>query len=132
MTLVCALAWAIFGAGYAALVHSFSAVTVGDYPRLVAVCCLGRTLGFLAVFAPDGLGVRESVYLLGLSPLVGQGTALAITISARLWSAAAEFSLAGLGGWFVRNHPAAPREPAGVDPPDGSEASSEPAAKQMR
>lgn len=125
LALVCALAWAIFGAGYTALVHGFSPVALVDYPRLLAICCLGRTVGFLAVFAPDGLGVRESIYLLGLSPLVGKGTALAVTVTARLWSAVAELALAGLGAWFVRGHPPAPVEPGDGDPPAESEASTE-------
>lgn len=40
--------------------------------------------GYLAVFAPGGLGVREGALILILGPIVGQGNALAIAFASRL------------------------------------------------
>lgn len=40
--------------------------------------------GYLAVFAPGGLGVREGALILILGPVVGQGNALAIAFASRL------------------------------------------------
>lgn len=130
LALVCALAWAIYAAGFAALAHSFASIAMDDYPRLLAICALGRTLGFLAIFAPDGLGVRESIYLLGLSPLLGKGIALAVTLSARLWSAVSELVLVGVGAWYVRSHPSAVAGPGDEDPQGASEPPTDRAAEQ--
>ena len=46
--------------------------------------------GYLALFAPAGIGVRESLLTLFLVPLVTPERALAIAIVARLWSTAIE------------------------------------------
>ncbi len=40
--------------------------------------------GYLAVFAPGGLGVREGALILILGPVVGQGNAIAIAFASRL------------------------------------------------
>ncbi|MBA2290952.1 MAG: flippase-like domain-containing protein [Gemmatimonadales bacterium] len=40
--------------------------------------------GYLAVFAPGGLGVREGTLILILGPVVGQGNAIAIAFASRL------------------------------------------------
>jgi uncharacterized membrane protein YbhN (UPF0104 family) len=46
--------------------------------------------GYLALFAPAGLGIRESLLTLFLAPLVTPERALAIAIVARLWTTGVE------------------------------------------
>jgi uncharacterized membrane protein YbhN (UPF0104 family) len=46
--------------------------------------------GYLALFAPAGVGIRESLLTLFLAPLVTPERALAIAIIARLWTTAVE------------------------------------------
>lgn len=56
-------------------------------------------VGYLAVFSPAGLGVREGVLTLFLAPVTGQGAAAALSILARLWTTAVEVVPAG-GLWL--------------------------------
>ena len=46
--------------------------------------------GYLALFAPAGLGIRESLLTLFLAPLVTPERALAIAVVARLWTTGVE------------------------------------------
>ena len=56
--------------------------------------------GLLVVVAPAGLGVRESVLLLGLAPLVGEGQAIVLVGFCRLWQTVLELLLAVVG-WYL-------------------------------
>jgi uncharacterized membrane protein YbhN (UPF0104 family) len=68
-------------------------------------------LGYLVLFAPAGLGVRESAMVVLLSPSVGAGPAALAAIIARVWTTVVEvvpagaFWLAGMrsgAGWGPR------------------------------
>jgi uncharacterized membrane protein YbhN (UPF0104 family) len=60
-------------------------------------------LGYLVLFAPAGLGVRESVMVVLLTPSVGAGPAALAAVVARVWTTVVEvvpagaFWLAGMG-----------------------------------
>jgi len=47
--------------------------------------------------APAGLGLREAVLMLGLSPVLGEPEALALALVYRLLTVAADAVLAGIG-----------------------------------
>lgn len=47
-------------------------------------------LGYLVVFAPAGLGVREGFLIALLSPSIGAGSATALAAAARLWTTIVE------------------------------------------
>ncbi len=51
---------------------------------LTGIFAVAWITGFLTPGAPAGLGVREAVLVAALSPVVGRGTALGITVSVRL------------------------------------------------
>lgn len=51
---------------------------------LLGVSCIANVLGFLAIFAPAGIGVREGIFLVMLTPIVGLEIAGLITIVTRL------------------------------------------------
>lgn len=53
----------------------------------------GIVLGFAAIFAPGGLGVREGVIGLMLAPYIGGKNAVALAIVARLWNVAFELAV---------------------------------------
>jgi uncharacterized membrane protein YbhN (UPF0104 family) len=52
-------------------------------------------LGYVAIFAPAGVGVREASLVAFLSPQLGPGTAGAVAVVARLWTTAVEVVPAG-------------------------------------
>jgi len=67
---------------------------------LPIVCCAVVTVtiaGFLAFFAPAGLGVQESLLLVLLSPLIGGGLAAIVAVLMRLFQVLAEALLAAAG-----------------------------------
>lgn len=66
-------------------------------PAIVGASCLAGLIGFLAVFAPAGIGVREGVLLGMLIPVVGSGPAGIITILTRIVQTVVDLVLALLG-----------------------------------
>jgi hypothetical protein len=87
----------IYGLGFACLVRSFAAFSPEATPHLVGLMAIGEVSGFLALFAPAGIGVREGVLMAGLTPLVGAGPAIVISGASRVWGTALEFITIGLG-----------------------------------
>lgn len=65
----------------------FSAVggsVLGEGLRAVGALALGQLAGWLAVFAPGGLGAREGVTMLAVAPAIGGGPALTLVAAVRL------------------------------------------------
>jgi uncharacterized membrane protein YbhN (UPF0104 family) len=52
--------------------------------------------GYLALFAPAGLGIREGLLAAFLAPVLAPQAALALALAARLWTTAVEVVPAGL------------------------------------
>lgn len=76
------LCWGAHGVLLAlALGASFEAALAG-----AGAVCLGIVLGFAALFAPAGAGVREAVMAASAAPLLGAPAALALGIMARACS----------------------------------------------
>ena len=70
--------------GLALIILSIVEVPFSLLPILVGIFCLANVVGFLALFAPAGIGVREGILLLVLGTIVGSGVASVIAILARL------------------------------------------------
>ena len=58
---------------------------------IIAATSLAWVIGFLAIFAPGGLFVREAIFAACLAPWTPYGTAIALAVLARLLQMAAEF-----------------------------------------
>jgi hypothetical protein len=70
------MTWALAGLGAYLSVAAFTQVDISTYPLALASIALGTVAGFLALFAPVGLGIREGVGALILAPAVGAEIAL--------------------------------------------------------
>ena len=68
--------WVLAGLGAYLCLAALASVDLGVYPLALASIALGTVAGFLALFAPVGLGVREGVGALILAPAVGGEVAL--------------------------------------------------------
>jgi hypothetical protein len=68
--------WALAGLGAYCCLAALVPVGLEVYPLALASIALGTIGGFLALFAPVGLGVREGIGALILSPAVGADVAL--------------------------------------------------------
>ncbi len=87
---------------------SFYALMVAAQPRLdpallriaVGVSTLSWLAGFLSPISPGGVGVREGVIVLLLTPVVGSSQAVAVALLARAVSLVVELAFAG-GAWLL-------------------------------
>jgi hypothetical protein len=68
----------------------------------VSASAFSSVAGLLAVFAPAGLGVREGLLLLVLSPPLGPAQAAAVAVLSRLVRMVAELIAAGAGAGLLR------------------------------
>ena len=84
--------WTIYGFAFVLFVHGlgFNAGWLG----LVSAFAAAYLLGYAAVFAPAGLGVREGFLIAFLRPELGGG-AVGVALLARLWMTVAELLPAG-------------------------------------
>lgn len=94
------LNWLLFGAGFAALAQAFVAepLAPGTLLALGLSFVLAWSLGFLAPFAPVGLGVRDAALValvVQVLPTVGVGFAAVLAVLCRAWILLAD------GAFFV-------------------------------
>ncbi|MEN1971441.1 hypothetical protein WCE34_03690 [Luteimonas sp. MJ204] len=104
--------WLLYGASHAAAGLGFHALLLELLPgaappvlHSIALLAAANVLGILAVFAPAGLGVREVVLVVGLTPYMPMPQAIIVAVILRLLTVIADlaFSLfAGGTGLLVR------------------------------
>lgn len=82
----------------------------------VGAYALAWTLGLLVVFAPAGLGVREAVLVVALSPVVDAGAALVVAVLSRLVMTVADVAWAGLSVLLSRRAVPGPEAVPGPRP----------------
>ncbi len=116
LLLVGAIDWLLWGASFAALIFGLNAYTPAEQaallPHLVVSFAIATSIGYVAVFVPSGLGVREgSLYIL-LAPLLGGGAATVSALAMRLWTVLGEVILALLSALTMPRAPSPPRAPS--------------------
>ncbi len=82
-----AVAWVLFGLAFRELALALLGSVTGDAAPYVAVFTLSYLLGFVALFAPGGIGVRElsmAALLVGASLTTAPEAAL-LVVASRLW-----------------------------------------------
>ncbi|HEY7472723.1 MAG TPA: lysylphosphatidylglycerol synthase transmembrane domain-containing protein [Gemmatimonadota bacterium] len=84
------LTWMVFGAGFWLFVRAVAPVEVDGLVPMIGISAAGYVGGYLAVFVPGGLGVREGLYALLLAAWVPPSMAVAIALFCRLWLTACE------------------------------------------
>jgi uncharacterized membrane protein YbhN (UPF0104 family) len=87
------LAWIIYGAAFWAMTLGLG-LPPGPFWPVVAAYGAAYLIGFLALFAPGGLGVREGMLTVLLAPYLPQGLSVAVAVMSRFWMTIIE--LAGL------------------------------------
>ena len=90
--------WVIYGAAFWALARGLVAPPTAalSLPLAVGTFALGYILGWLALFAPGGVGVRELVFVGLLAPALGSGGAVAVSVASRILLTATEATAAAL------------------------------------
>ncbi len=93
--------WLLYGASGAVLASALGLAT--DQPVLIAIAFVAAWLiGFLSMLTPGGLGVREAVLALLLSPVLAGSEAIALALVARLSWTAVEMAGVLLGAGLSR------------------------------
>lgn len=103
--------WSSSGLVLAALYSAFFE-PIDSYALLVAIMfanTVGIVLGFIALFAPGGLGVREGATALALTPYVGGAAALTLSVLFRLWGVGLELVMSLVLLRYIRPRVAADR-----------------------
>jgi hypothetical protein len=88
----CAVAWVLYGVAFRLFVLGLLAEAPGSVTAYVAAYTGSYLLGYIMLFAPGGIGVRESalVETLRRLPFATAGGAGIIALSSRLWLTALE------------------------------------------
>lgn len=79
------LAWTAFAAGWVLFTTAISDVPASEWRALAGILAIGYVGGWLVVFVPGGLGVREGVYAFLLALYIPPAVAVAVAVLARLW-----------------------------------------------
>ncbi|MBO9523886.1 MAG: flippase-like domain-containing protein [Nocardioidaceae bacterium] len=95
IVLLLAVAWASYAG---ALVLLVPGAPWGDLVALGGAFALGYAVGVVVVLAPAGVGARETVFVLLLTPVLGVGPATALALLARVVHTVADAVMA-LGWW---------------------------------
>jgi glycosyltransferase 2 family protein len=93
------------------LLRGFGAGSLGASVAFV----IAPVLGFLALLAPAGAGVREAVIVAMVGPMAGASNALAISLTSRLLSALADVLAWLVFAWVAPKAPDDKREPVSAD-----------------
>ncbi len=81
------LSWLAYGVAFQFFVRAVLGSAAGATTSYIAVYAASYILGFLALFAPGGVIVRESALVAGMVRLglAGQADAFAVAVASRLW-----------------------------------------------
>jgi len=81
--------WWLHGLSLGLTIQSVSseAIVWSDWPRWTGAVSLATVLGFVAIFAPGGAGVREGVLMEALEPAIGSHAVLAAGLLRIVWLA---------------------------------------------
>ena len=96
------LAWTLFGVSIWLTARAVGPVPAAQLPVVIGAGALAAVAGFLAVFTPAGLGVREGVLLIVLGQAIGPETAALTAVLSRLVMTLVDVALAGLGALLLR------------------------------
>ncbi|CAN5845507.1 hypothetical protein BH23GEM9_BH23GEM9_04260 [soil metagenome] len=85
------LSWVALGAAFALFVGAFEPAAAGMGRFLAGTVAAAYLIGYLAVFAPAGIGVREFAMVLLLQQVLPEaGLAIVVSVLSRVWFTAAE------------------------------------------
>ncbi|HUU00825.1 MAG TPA: hypothetical protein VM425_05220 [Myxococcota bacterium] len=105
LSLIAGVQRCIVAVMFALLASSLIDLPTGLIGYLALAYILSTLSGFLALFAPAGIGVQEGALLLLLTPVLPGEQAAVLTVAARIWQTTMLLIDAGVGGlalWLIR------------------------------
>ena len=91
------LSWATFGVSFWMLIRGLISTATVPLPAAMGMFALGYAMGLVAVVAPGGLGVRDLALVGLLTPFLGSGGALAVSLASRVQLTLTEAGAAAAG-----------------------------------
>jgi uncharacterized membrane protein YbhN (UPF0104 family) len=79
------LSWLLFGLAFLIFVKSMAQASFDMYPTLTGAFAFSLNIGFLAIFVPGGIGVREGILVFLLTPFFPLPVSTLISLLSRLW-----------------------------------------------
>jgi len=92
--------WGLYGVAFWATGRALFTVPMSSLPMYVGVFALGWLAGFVAVFAPGGVGVREAVLVALLSRRLGQANAIVLAATSRIVLTAVDLVAGAASLWL--------------------------------
>ena len=86
------LSWILYGGAFVLFAASVAELPGGAFLPLTGVNALSFLAGYLVIFAPAGLGVREVSMAMLLGGILPAGVATLLAIGSRLWTVVAELT----------------------------------------
>lgn len=122
--------WGAYGVAFFLFLRSLVELPAALLPTVTAIHALAFLVGYLAFFAPAGLGFKDAALTLLLAGLMPSSVAASLAVLARLWSIAGELlpALALLPAGLRPGGPGAPDRPTSAWPPPPSPPSARPGA----
>ncbi len=92
--------WLVYGSAFYCLVRGLGF----DLPLTVAATSFAGAylVGYLVIFAPAGIGVRESTLVFFLAPLLGQEASIIVSVLQRAWITAVELAAVACSLFIVQ------------------------------
>jgi uncharacterized membrane protein YbhN (UPF0104 family) len=84
------VSWLLFGLAFLVFIKAMAQASFDMYPGITGAFAFAFNIGFLALFVPGGIGVREGILVLLLSSVFPVPIATLISLVARLWVTVAE------------------------------------------
>jgi len=78
------LGWSLYGLSFWIFVKGVTVQAAPLFP-VIGLFVIAYQIGYLAIFAPGGIGPREAVMTLLLAPFFGPAVAAALSLASRLW-----------------------------------------------
>ncbi len=82
--------WCLFGMAFVVFVNMLHPLSVQYWLPVGSCIALSFFAGFVMVFVPGGIGIRESVLYFLLEPLISAPGALLVSLGSRIWIMAGE------------------------------------------
>lgn len=110
------VAWLLYGAAFQLFVFGLLGTASGGYAEYLAAYTISYILGYLFLFAPAGIGVREGVMVtvLTYAGLASAPEAALVALTSRVWLTLLEV----VPGFVFWTHAAVNRRPPTRDPSD--------------
>jgi hypothetical protein len=86
-----------FSLGFAMMAQAVVPLPLSAVTDLVGAFCLANLVGYIALFAPAGIGVRDGMYFLLLASVMPDSDAAKVTALARVWQTVMDLWIVGLG-----------------------------------